>query len=100
LKPPPQVKPQLVPLQVIVELAGPAGHAVQELPQLLMSVFERHWLPQRWKPALHEKSHAPTLHTGTALVTAGQLTHERPHWVTLESETQMPPQSWKPALHW
>ena len=45
--PVPQMKPQLVPLQVAVELTGPVGHGEQEVPQLFKSLLDRHWLPQR-----------------------------------------------------
>ncbi|HEY0881245.1 MAG TPA: hypothetical protein VGD87_06935, partial [Archangium sp.] len=52
------VKPQLTPLQVAVELNG-GVHAVQDVPHEFVDVFDRHWLPQRWKPVLQTKSHAP-----------------------------------------
>ena len=87
-------------MQLIVLFAGPAGHGLHELPQLLTSVFETHALPQRWKPALQVKPQAPPVQTGTALVTVGQLAHDAPHWVMLASETHAPAQSWKPAAHW
>ncbi len=93
LKPPPQLKPQLVPLQVRVELAGPFGHGLHELPQASTSLFATQALPHLWKPTLQAKSHALLRHWGTALATAGHRVHAAPHWVTLLFETHVPPQS-------
>lgn len=94
LKPPAQVKPQLVPLQLGVELAGPAGQAVHEVPQLFTSLLGRHCEPQAWKPLLQVAPQTPPEQIGEPLVGALQLTHEAPHWVVLVSSTQVPPQSW------
>lgn len=94
LKPPPHEKPQVVPLQVRVEFAGPLGHAVHRLPQVFTSLFDTQALPQRWKPALQVKLQLPLEQMGVALATGGHETHAAPHWVALESSTQVPPQSW------
>jgi hypothetical protein len=99
LKPPAQVKPQVVPLQVRVELAGPFAHAVQEEPQLLTSLSGRHCAPHAWKPALQLAPQVPLVHSGEPLLGAVHATQLAPHWVMLESATQVPLQLWKPTEH-
>jgi hypothetical protein len=79
-----QVRPQLTPLQVVAPLPE-VGHALHELPQLLTLVFDRHALPQRWKPALQVKSHALPEQLGVALAGVVHAAHA-------------PPQSRKPVL--
>lgn len=72
-----QVNPQVVPLQVAVELAGP-WHGVHELPQLFVLLLDTHMLLQAWFPAVHvtgqgvptatqsaPQERKPTLHAGT-----------------------------------
>jgi hypothetical protein len=51
-------------VQLAVVFGGPAGHGVQRVPHESAEVSERHWLPHRWKPVLHVKSHTPKEQTG------------------------------------
>jgi hypothetical protein len=63
------VQPQIAPLQVRVELAGPAGHGLPQPLQLSGSVCtSRHAVGaaagQPENMASHSKAHAPALQTG------------------------------------
>ena len=95
LKPPLQVKPQLVPLQLAVEFGGPAGHGVHEVvPHEFTSVFDTQAVPHLWKPVLHTMSHALLVQTAAPFAGTAQAMHEDPHCVALKSLAQALPHWW------
>ncbi len=63
----------------VAVLPGAAGQAVQRVPQEFTSPLGRHWLPQRWKPALQAKSQAAPLHTGDAFAGVEHAPQPVPH---------------------
>ena len=69
-------------------------HGVQELPQLLVLVLLRHWLPQRWCPLAQVAAlQKPPVHA--ALVTfepSGQGEQDVPQLCTLVSDAHTSPQ--------
>ena len=81
-----QAMPQFVPSQVATPFAE-VVHAEHEAPQLLTELSARHWLPQRWYPVLHAKSHEAPEQLCVAFV--GVAGHE----------AQVPPHSRAPLLH-
>ncbi len=86
------------PLQVAVPLAG-AVHDVHELaPQESTEVFETHALPQRWKPELQAKSHAPLPQNATEF--GGGVHGEQlvPQVAMSLSLLHSLPQRWLPGL--
>jgi hypothetical protein len=81
-------------LQVRVELPGPDGHGVHDVPHASTSVLARHCVPHLWNPVLQTKSHAPDRHTDEPFAGGVQAVHARPHCVVLESSTQAPAHAW------
>lgn len=64
------MKPQALPSQVAVPLAG-AVHAVHDdEPQVLTLVLATQAVPHRWKPLLQAKPQAVPLHVAVALAGA------------------------------
>lgn len=93
----PQVKPQEVPSQVALALAGgeQAAHDVE--PQLLVALFETHAVPHRWKPLLQVNPHLVPSQVAVALAGAEQAVHDVvPQLPTLLLDWQVPEQSCEP----
>lgn len=53
-------------VQVRTEFAGPAAQGVHAVPQPSTELSATHWVPQRWKPELHVKSHVPLTQAAVA----------------------------------
>ena len=67
---------------------------MQLVPHAVASVLDGHALSQRWKPELHEKSHAPLTHVGAALVTCGHTVQFVPHAVGSLFDGHAPLHKW------
>jgi hypothetical protein len=52
------------------------------VPQELTSLFDLHWLPQRWVPPPQAKSQAPLVQVGVAPAALGQGEQEVPQELT------------------
>jgi hypothetical protein len=93
LVPGPQSHPQVHGLvvearvQVGVVLGGPAGQALQLVPQLAGLLSGRHCMPQRWKPVWQVKSQTPLTQVAVAFAGALHVWHDGPQEV-IESATQ------------
>ena len=98
-----QENPHEPDVQVAEAPAG-TGHAVQDVPHEVTSVFPTHEPEQSWKPALHASRQAPAAHRDDALTPDGQAAAHEPQWAeALERSTSQPSaaaplQSPKPAL--
>lgn len=91
--PVPQAHPHVRPSQVRTELAGPAGHGLQLVPQAATLVLSEQTEPQRCEPPLQTKSQATPLQVEVPLNGALQGVHEvAPHELTLRFDTQAPAQ--------
>ena len=99
MRPPLQVIPQVLPVQVAVEFAG-CGHTMPQPLQLLVSddvLVEQSPVLQFAKPGLQKKPQVPPVQVAVPLVTSG---HVLPQPLQLfgskDSLTQLPLQLLKP----
>lgn len=81
-KPELHTQPQDTPLQVAVELAGPRGHAVHEVPQVNGELSSAQDEPQRWKPKLQLKSQLVPLQVELAFDGGTHGVHDAPQLPT------------------
>jgi hypothetical protein len=89
-----QAIPQSVPLQVGLP-CGSVGQAVQEVPQLLGLVLDRHSLPHLWYPVASQEMpqlKGDPLQVDEPWGVVGQAVHEFPQPLTLLLATQVSPQ--------
>ena len=93
------VKPQLLPSQVDVALAG-ATQGVQLAPHVATAEFATQAPPQAWKPALQVIPHAvPSQLAMPFIGTVHALHEEAPQVAVLALDTHAPAHAWNPGLH-